>query len=314
MERRRFLRDAVAASLGLVPAAGTLGASTGSSRRTPSALNVSGPGMAHPGTAPRRTGPVSGRLPERWGVQLYTLRDLMAEDVPGTLAAVADLGYGEVEFAGYFGHAPDSLRRMLDDLGLQASSAHIPWEQLREDREAVFETAAAIGHRFLVVPWLGEEWRTLSGYDQLAWSLSSIGEDARQHGITIAYHNHDFEFERLPGADEPDSVQTGFEFLVRTADPGRVSFQLDLFWTVHAGHDPLDLFRTHPGRFTSVHVKDRTPRGAMVPVGQGAIDFATILPAAEAAGVEHMFVEHDNPADPLASVAASIRHLEMLRS
>lgn len=297
MDRRRFLKKAAGTALGLVPA----------SHLAASELDA----MIRPGPSGSAT-PNPG-LPEAWGLQLYTLRESMADDVFATLSVPFQLGYRELEFAGYFGADLPSLRRYMDDLGLSAPSAHVSWDELQNNAEQVFESASILGHRQLVVPWLSPEYRNPSGYEGLAWSLSSIGEDARQYGITIAYHNHDFEFERLPGADEPNAVQTGFELLLRTADRDRVKFQLDLFWAVHAGQDPLELFERYPGRFISVHVKDRTADGEMVSVGAGDVDFATILPAAEAAGVEHMFVEHDNPGDPVLSVAASINHLERLR-
>jgi sugar phosphate isomerase/epimerase len=249
----------------------------------------------------------------------------MAESVPDTLRMLAELGYGEVEFAGYFDWAPRDLRRVLDDLGLDAPSAHVPLQQLVENRDAVFETAGEMGHRQLVVPWIGPEMRTEAGYASLAETLSTVGEAARPHGLAVAYHNHDFEFEAVkmsppgpvgPGdaavADGPRTM-TPLEYLIRSTDPDLASFQLDLYWAAHVGHDPATLFPAHPGRFVSVHVKDRSAAGEMVDVGSGELDFRRLLAAAEAAGVRHAFVEHDNPSDPRRSATGAIRHLESLR-
>lgn len=291
MDRRAFVG-------GIVSAAAAAGAV--------SALGRSGsapdPG---PGPDPRP----SGRLPDRWGLQLYTLRGRMQEDVEGTLRAVAGLGYGEVEFAGLFGRDPYALRSTLDGLGLRAASSHIPLEEAVSGVEPHLEAARILGQSQVVVPYLPESQRSRDGYARLATTLNRAGEKAREYELELGYHNHDFELRPIT----PDEESVPLDVLFARTDPGLVTFQLDLFWTAHAGADPLAWFRRHPGRFRSVHAKDRAEDGRMVAVGDGALDFGALLPAAEAAGVRHVFVEHDNPANPLRSVERSIRHLEGLR-
>jgi sugar phosphate isomerase/epimerase len=239
------------------------------------------------------------RTAQAVGVQLYTVRDLMAEDVAGTLAAVAGIGYREVEFAGYFNQDPHAIRSWLDAEGLTAPSAHFHVE----DWEPAFEVATILGHRYLVDPWIAPDKReTLDDYRRVAETFNEIGLQAQAAGFQFAYHNHDFEFQPMDG-------QIPFDVLLAETDPDLVQIQLDLFWTTHGGGDPLEYFAAYPGRYPSVHVKDRSPDGTMVDVGRGAIDFPAIFADAEAAGVEHYFVEHDSPDDSLESIRRSYAHL-----
>ncbi len=249
----------------------------------------------------------SSVVPRVLGVQLYTLRSVMS-DPAATLATVAALGYQEVELAGLYGLSPQAFRGHLDDAGLRAPSSHVGLERFLPDaREALFDEAEALGHVWLVCPWTPEDRRTPDGYRALADLLGEAGEAARAHGFSVAYHNHDFEFEALMGGP------SGLEILMERSSPELLSFQLDLFWAVEAQQNPERWFDLHPGRFASVHAKDRTAEGAMVAVGDGALDFGLLIDRAYAAGARHVFVEHDQPADPIESVTRSIRHLESLR-
>jgi sugar phosphate isomerase/epimerase len=243
------------------------------------------------------------------GVQLYTVRQALADDVPGTLAALAEIGYEEVETAGLYGLAPADFRRLLDGEGLRAVSGHVPLESLvGEALEATLDDAEALGQHWVTVPWLGDDHRTADGYRRAAAALDRAGEAAARRGMRVAYHNHDFEFEPLDEAGR----RTGWELLLQHTDPDLVDLQMDLFWTVHAGSDPIAWFERHAGRFPMVHAKDRTASGEMVDVGAGAMDFGAILSAGRAAGLRHVFVEHDRPADPLASVRRSYETLASL--
>jgi sugar phosphate isomerase/epimerase len=290
MDRRSFL-----ASVPLMA-----GAAAGCSRP---ADDVSTP-ETNPDSSP--TGR-STRMPARLGVQLYTLRSVMS-DPEATLGTVASLGYGEVELAGLYGLSPQALRGLLDDVGLRAPSTHVGLERFLPDaREALFDEAETLGHEWLVCPWTPEDRRTPDGYRQLADLFNEAGEAARDRGLSVGYHNHAFEFEPLEGGSN------GLQILLERGSPGLLSLQLDLFWAVDAGQDPLEWFAAHPGRWASVHAKDRTVDGEMVSVGDGVLDFAELIDAGAAAGVRHVFVEHDQPTDPIESVARSVRHLESLR-
>ena len=256
--------------------------------------------------AGRRAGASAPLVADRIGVQLYTVRSLLPDDFAGTLSAIAGIGFREVEFAGYFGHSAAAVAEILDQNGLAAPAAHVPLEALENDLEGTLEFARAVGHRILVCPWLQPEDRTsIARYRELARFWNEVGAACREVGLRFGYHNHDFEFDTVDG-------EIPFDVLLAETDPELVEFELDLFWITKGGRDPLDYFERHPGRFTLCHVKDMGSDGEMVSVGAGEIDFASIFAHAQTAGLEHYFVEHDNPEDPLASIEAGYRHLAAL--
>lgn len=239
------------------------------------------------------------------GIQLYSLRGLMRQDVDRTLAAVAEIGYREVEFAGYFEHPPERIRAMLDAHGLRAPAAHIGFPELGDSWDRVLDASAQIGHRYVVTPWIAEERRTPDGYRQAAELFNRAGEAARARGLTFGYHNHDFEFARV-------GDRLGFDILLDETDPALVTFELDIFWITKGGYKPLDYFARYPGRFPMVHVKDMGADGSQVDVGAGQIDFPGIFARARKAGIRHYFVEHDEPADPLGFARRSHAYLHSL--
>jgi sugar phosphate isomerase/epimerase len=248
----------------------------------------------------------AARRLDRIGMQLYTVRSSMQDSVERTLERVAQIGYREVEFAGYFGRSPQQIRRVLDDTGLSAPATHMPIEPLENEWEAAVDLAATIGHQYLVVAWIEPANRTgLDDYRRMADRFNRVGERAKAAGLTFGYHNHDFEFEPLDG-------RIPWDVLMEDTDPALVKLELDLYWITKAGGDPMAQFREHPGRFPLVHVKDMGANGSMVDVGAGTIDFAALFAHSEQAGIRHYVVEHDNPADAFESLAASYRHLRTL--
>lgn len=248
----------------------------------------------------------SKRRLENVGIQLYTVRDRMAEDVPGTLRRLAEIGYREVEFAGYYDHTPAEIRGLLNDLGLTSPSAHAPIELLRADAEQVIEQFLEIGHDYLVVPWLSEEERdSLDKYKAHAELFNRVAEQCAAAGLRFAYHNHEFEFEAIDGV-------LPIDLLLAETDPALVQIELDLYWITVAGADPFAYFDKHPGRFPLCHVKDMAPDGSMADVGSGKIDFAALFAASELAGFRHYYVERDDATDSLASAAASFAGISSL--
>ncbi len=250
--------------------------------------------------------PPTGRALEQIGVQLYTVRGLMEKDVAGTLEQVAAIGYDEVEFHDCFDHNPEEIKSLLDQFGLAAPAAHVGIDRLRDEFDAVLEEAQTVGHRYLVCPWLDEDERTLAHYKELAPFFNEVGAACKEAGIQFAYHNHDFEFEVTDG-------QVPYDLLLDETDADLVQMELDLFWITKGGHDPMAYFERYPGRFSLCHVKDMADGETMVSVGEGNIDFGRIFAQSEQAGLVHYFVEHDNPDDPIASIAASYAHLKELR-
>ena len=240
-----------------------------------------------------------GRRVENVGLQLYTLRNEMSQDFEGTLAKVADLGFKEMEFAGYFGRSASEVRRTLDQNGVTSPAAHIQLQALRDDLEGEVERAAILGQKFIVVPILPANQRTISEYQRTADYLNRAGEVCKEVGIKMGYHNHAFEFEVTAG-------HIPYDILLNETEADLVDMELDLYWIRNAGVDPVTYFESHPGRFSMLHVKDMDEFGRMADVGSGEIDFAEIFSHADTAGFEHFFVEHDSPGNGMASVAVSL--------
>ena len=233
------------------------------------------------------------------GIQLYTVRESMAADVPGTLRAIAGIGFKEVEFAGYGDHSPKQVRGLLDDLGLKSPSSHVPAHTVRDEPLSLLEAATVIGNDYLTVAWLDPDDRqSLDDYKRWAESFNRAGELCRENGIRLAYHNHDFELLPIDG-------QQPFDILLNETDPALVDFELDMFWVRKAGQDNVGVLNRAPGRFTMAHIKDMDEQGNMTEVGTGGIDFESILANEAASSLRHLFVEHDQPSDPFKSVAIS---------
>ncbi len=286
MDRRRFLASAGAA----LAAAALPGAAYGAVARAA--------GQAGPLPAVERL--------DRIGLQLYTIRGEVERDFAGSLARVAHIGYREVEFAGYFGHTPAQVRAMLEANGLTAPGAHVGVERLRTELDTVIQEAKVVGHDYIVCPSPAANERDPDGYAHLVETLNAAGKAARQAGLGVAYHNHDIDFAPFPDGSRP------YDYLLAHLDAQLVQLELDLFWAFKGGADPLDLFKRAPGRFPMVHVKDMDGAGGMVDVGKGKIDWARIFAQHRRAGIRHYFVEHDQPADPWATVTDSFRYLRQL--
>jgi len=237
------------------------------------------------------------------GLQLYTLRNLAAQDVEGTLEAVARIGYREIEFAGLHGKTAAQMRDILDRHGLRAVSSHHSLLDVRENWPATLDAAAELGQRYVVVASIGgDDANSLAALQRTADAFNGAGEAARERGLQFSYHNHDFEFKPIDG-------QLPYDVLLKACDAGLVAMEMDLFWIVNGGQDPLKYFAAHPGRFHLIHAKDRTTDGRMVNVGEGVIDFRKILGQSRQAGIRHVFVEHDRPGSPIDDVRASYTYL-----
>lgn len=283
-DRRAFLAAVAATIAGL--AAGCVRGSATAEGRTSASRDAGG----------------GSRKPPAVGLQLYTVRTLLATSFEPTLEAVAALGYREVEFAGYHRQSPAVIRTTLDRCGLQAPSAHVAVDATGDAWNRLVDDAATVGHRWLTLPWVdGRRWDA-ERWRRLAATLNDRGAAAARAGLRVAYHNHDFE---LRGAG-----QLPLEILIAETDPALVDFEMDVYWLVAAGHDPVAwLERT--SRFRMLHLKDSAgaPDHRMTEVGSGVIDWSAVLGAAARQGARHYFVEHDSPARPLESAAASLAHL-----
>jgi sugar phosphate isomerase/epimerase len=251
----------------------------------------------------------AARRLKRIGMQLYMVRRELEKDFEGTLKRVAALGYTEVEFAGYFNHAPKEVRAVLDRYRLTSPAGHLPLDALAGSLDEMSEAARVIGHKYLLVAWLPpEERKSLDNYKRLADLFNRAGEKLKRAGVQFAYHNHDFEFAPLEG-------RLPYDLLLERMDPDLVKLELDLYWIVKGGADPLKYFAKQPGRFHLLHVKDMdsTPQRYFTEVGRGVIDFKTIFSHAGKAGVRHYFVEQDEtPGSPFDSLKISMDYLKRL--
>lgn len=245
---------------------------------------------------------------DRVGLQLYTVRKSMAKDVEGTIAAIAAAGVSEVEFAGYYERTGEQWRTMLKQYGLVAPSTHVGIPARNDLWKAHFDMANAVGHRWVVVPSVGDEYRgSVDKFKRLGDRLNESGRLARAAGLRMAYHNHDFEF-------VPLGKTNGYEIIMNTIDPTLVDMELDLYWVVKMRQDPLAMINRWPGRFQLCHIKDAGmwPFRQMKEAGAGTIDFGAILSRAKVAGFKHWYVELDHPSDDMATMKRSAKFLGLL--
>jgi sugar phosphate isomerase/epimerase len=239
---------------------------------------------------------------ETLALELYTVRDETARDFAGTLRQVAAIGYRAVETAGYGDLSPEALERLLNETGLRMVAAHVGLAALEEDLQRQIAYARAGGAEYLVVPWLPPELR--ADIDGLARRLQVLGHRVRDEGLRLAYHNHDFEFAR-------DGDGYLLDRLLAAVDPDLLALELDAYWAVYAGVDPLAYLRRHAGRVPLVHLKDMTPDRSFADVGEGTLDIRGIVAAAREAGTRIFVVENDQPKGP--SLESARRSLENLR-
>jgi sugar phosphate isomerase/epimerase len=239
------------------------------------------------------------------GVQLYTVRSEMQKSVERTLTRVAEIGYREVEFAGYFNKKPSEIAALLKANGLTAPAAHVDRAALGDPWNRALDAAVAAGHQWVIIASVPVADRgSVQSYQRLAEEFNRRAAAAKTRGLSFAYHNHDFEFTPLDGT-------TGHAVLMRDCDPALVQFELDLYWITKAGGAAAEYVQRYPGRFPLVHMKDMAAGGAMVEVGAGTIPFQRIFDAAKG-GIRHFFVEHDNPASPFDSITRSVNTLRTL--
>jgi sugar phosphate isomerase/epimerase len=241
------------------------------------------------------------------GIQLYTIRSEMAKDVPGSLKKLADIGYQELEFAGYFGHSPDEIKKMVADLGMTAPSSHMQrYPDLPPGPQAMIDDALTAGHEWLVWAWFPPEERTpIEKWKQHADLFNSFGARCAKAGLKFAYHNHNFEFDMVDG-------QRPYDVLMANTDPAVVHFELDMYWCEKGGANILETMKKYADRIAMVHVKDMLPNGDMTDVSLGTIPFADIFATPGTAKIAHYFVENDDTKTPFESAAISQKALSKI--
>ncbi len=238
------------------------------------------------------------------GLQLYTIRDAMEKDVVLALTQVAKAGYTKIELASYadgkfYGFTPAEFKKICADLGLNPFSSHTQVEAqgiTLDNANKMAEDHAALGVQYCIQPWVVEEARNVASFQKMVEDLNKVGKIMKETGIQFGYHNHNFEFATLEGK------VPYFDILMAGFDKDLVTMEIDLFWTIKAGHNPVDIFNKYPGRFQIFHMKDAYTQDApffvpksvdMAPVGAGITDFKSILAAKDVAGMKHLVVEQD---------------------
>ena len=265
------------------------------------------------------------------GIQLFTFFDVIDKDVDATLKKIAEIGYVEIESAfskkgGYYGMEPRQFATLLKSLGLNWKSHHVlgapfklppgtkmplgadgkpitipPMRNLRDNMQVLIDEAVAGGVEWLVCA--NTPINTLDDIKSSIDVLNRTDEACKKAGLRFAYHNHDMEFKAVDG-------KIPYQMMLQETN---MKMELDLAWAIKGGHDPVELFKQHPGRFPLWHVKDLdSAHETILPVGSGTIDFKRIFEASETAGLNYYFVEHDMPKDPWASIQESYSYLKKL--
>ena len=273
------------------------------------------------------------------GIQLYAVREPLAAGGPKTLKALYAMGYREVETYDMDFFSPSQMKQMVADAGLRMPSGHLAFK-MDGDLAPVFAAAHALGVEWAVSPFLRPltdpgrvslgnstlqqpalQPMGLAGFQRMAARMNEIGRGAKAAGLKYAYHNHNFEFEKMPDGG------LGYDVLLRETDPSLVKFEVDCGWMVVAGASPVEYFRRYPGRFRMIHVKDFVPvtkstidlvgpeRPKGTELGRGFIDYRPIYAAARGAGIEHAFAEQEAPylRPQLDSAKASFEFLQRFR-
>ncbi len=246
------------------------------------------------------------------GIQLYTIREMVNKDFAGTLKILSEIGYNSVEAAGYgdrkfYGYQPQEYDKICKDYGILPLSSHSGINL--ENAEAVIEDTAAAGMQYLVLPSIPKEKRqTLYDYKRLADEFNKIGEKCNKAGLKFGYHNHAFEFEKIEG-------KVPYDILLESTDPELCFMQVDFYWMVYGGYDPLDYIKRYPGRFELWHVKDmdKTEQRESTEIGQGIIDFPGLFKKKKKSGMKYYFVEQEEfKMDMVESITMSYKYLNTL--
>lgn len=262
------------------------------------------------GIGPSFKGPV--------GLQLYSLRDQFKTNVPGTLDEVKSFGIKYAELAGTYGMTPEKFIEELNSRGIKAVAAHFPYERYRDDAEGVAREAKAMGLEYAGCAWIPHK----GDFDEKTCRetiavFNKAGETLAKHGLKFFYHVHGFEF-------QPFGNGTLLDLLFQETNPKYVNYEMDIFWIVFPGQDPVKLLEKYPKRWQLAHLKDMrkgTPTGSLsggtdvkndAALGTGQIDMPAVLKAAKKAGVKWYFIEDESPWSE-KQIPESLTYLEQVK-
>ncbi|MDR2886558.1 MAG: TIM barrel protein [Bacteroidales bacterium] len=258
------------------------------------------------------------------GLQLYTIRDAMGVDVPGSLKKVSDAGYKYVELAGYadgkfYNMVPEDFKKLVNDLGMEILSSHTQVEAqgiTLDNAKKMAEDHARLEVKYCIQPWVVQEARkTVASYQKMVADWNQVGSIMKEHGIMFGYHNHNFEFDNVEGKIPY------FDIFMTELDKNLVTMELDIFWVAKAGQSVVDIIKRYPGWFQLFHMKDMYTSEApyfstdgvrdFAPVGEGVINFKEILDVKDIAGMKYLVVEQDlsRDGDPFGDINKSITNM-----
>jgi sugar phosphate isomerase/epimerase len=253
----------------------------------------------------------------KYGLQLFSLREQLPKDVKGVIAKVAEAGYKQVETFGYskkqgfWGLSASDFGKLLKDNGLSTASGHYGIDSFLEsgqigDLDDAIEAANILGQSYVTVPYIDQRLRkTADDFKSIANWINIASQRAQAAGLKLGYHNHNFEFQAVEG-------QMLMDVLLKNTSPDLVDFEMDVYWVVRAGQDPLKWIDLYPGRFKLIHVKDmdKNEQQLNTEVGNGSIDYKKILAATRHEGIKYYIVEQENfKIDPYVSIAQSNKYL-----
>ncbi|MBQ8850181.1 MAG: sugar phosphate isomerase/epimerase [Clostridia bacterium] len=263
-------------------------------------------------------------------VQVYSVREDAKADLRGTLEKIKEMGYDGVEFAGLYGNSPEDIKKMCDEIGLVPISAHVPYLDMMGAPKGILSKYATIGCKYVAVPYLTADYRPGTDcFPEVIENVKTLGAAAKELGIQLLYHNHDFEFMKLNG-------KYALDILYEEVPADLLKTELDVCWVNVGGEVPAEYIKKYSGRTPVVHLKDfvgeksenmyeligikteapkRPSNFELRPVGSGCQDFPSILKAAEESGAEWVVVEQDNPSmglTPMESIAKSREYLRTL--
>lgn len=252
-----------------------------------------------------------------FGIQLYTLRDEMPKDPKGILKQLASFGYKQIEsyehdkLGMYWGMKNTEFKNYLDSLGMKIVSSHT---NIYKDFERKAQEAAEIGMEYLICPYLGPQ-KSLDLFKSAAQKFNECGEICRKNGLKFAYHNHDYSFQMLEG-------QLPQDVMMNNTDPKLVDYQMDIYWVVTAGEDPIQWFNKYPNRFRLAHVKDRakgiplSDKFHSTTLGTGSIDYPRVLRAGKEKGLVYSIVEQEryDGTTPMQAVKDGAAYMQRIKA
>jgi len=297
--RRKFLQVAGALTAGslILPQFGCSDTNTAASTNTKASENKP---------------PMPSSDLDKFGIQLYTLRDDFPKDPKGVLKQLSTMGFSQIEgYEGeqglFWGMSNTDFKKYLDDINMKMVSAHC---NIKEDFEKKAAQAAEIGMEYLICPWVGPQ-KSMEDWKKVTDEFNACGAICKKNGIKFAYHNHAYTFKAFSG-------MIPHHFVMENTDPDLVDHEMDIYWVVTGGADPIEFLNKYPNRFRLCHIKDRSKtapadeRSASCDLGTGMIDFPKILKVAKEKGMKYFILEqerYDN-STPLKSVEVGAKYLK----